>query len=264
MERSPEGMKSSHRKTGKSRMPRQTPLHLLTRLLLLSSVDAKQHSSLTSDPTNQIPSRLLSSTSFARLPLGCAVRRSASLALARYRRAISLVIVVILSFAYARNSIQTRRADTARVPSLVSTTLDRLATQAALYTRGDASEAWISVGQLRDDILRDIFSDSRRERVWARVRDIIEKNANVRASVREGRAGDVSRVWEWIGNIGFLEESYYEGSRRSSGKRVSFGITEERDALVNQGVSTTPQGGGESEKKEMVERRKWDEGRSIF
>jgi len=155
--------------------------------------------------------------------------------------------------------ILTARSDTARVPSLVATTLDRLATQAALHSRGDTAESWISVGQLRDDILRDEFSDKRREGMWKRVRAVIERNANVRTSVREGRGGDVSRMWEWIGSVGLLDKPYF-GSRSGEGKRVKFGgVIEDADSMPN-GVS--PCGGNEG--REMVEQRKWDEGRPIY
>ena len=137
------------------------------------------------------------------------------------------------------------------MPLLVATTLDRLATQAALHSRGEAPEGWISVGQLRDDILRDEFSSSRREKQWARVAAVVERNANVRAAVREGRGGDVSRVWEWIGSLGLIGDS---GGRRQSG-RVSWG-----------GVSTIEGGheGSPNDNDEIMEIRKWDEGRPIY
>lgn len=216
----------------------------------------------TSDhPTNQIPHRLnrphsrLRSTSLPRLPFSCAIRRSTRLTLARYRLSLSLITLLILGLLYVRSLIRTSRNDTARVPSLVATTLDRLTTQAALYTRGDATESWISVGQLRDDVLRDEFSDKRRASIWRRVSAVVERNANVRASVREGRGGDVSRVWEWIGSVGLLDESWSGGRGSSAGKRVSFGGLPESGTPNG---SATPSGG------EMVERRKWDEGRPVY
>lgn len=137
----------------------------------------------------------------------------------------------------------------------MATTLDRLATQAALYARGDAAESWISVGQLRDDVLRDEFSDKRRESMWKRVAAVVERNANVRASVREGRAGDVSRVWEWIGSVGLLDEPWSGGRGSGAGKKVGF------TGSVESGTPdrpVTPSGA------EMVEQRKWDEGRPIY
>ncbi|KAL8658620.1 MAG: hypothetical protein Q9226_000871 [Calogaya cf. arnoldii] len=148
--------------------------------------------------------------------------------------------------------------DTARVPMLVSTTLDRLATQAALYNRGEAPESWISIGQLRDDVLRDEFSAKRREALWKRVRAVVEMNANVRASERELRAGDVSRVWEWIGNLGLVDDAWAEGGRRS-GVRFSLG-DQRRDSFAPNGRALEVGQGS----NEMVEKRQWDEGRPIY
>lgn len=104
-----------------------------------------------------------------------------------------------------RSRIRASRSTAARIPSLVSMTLDRLATQAALHARGQAKESWISVGQLRDDVLREELRGARREEVWKKVKTIVEGNANVRAAVRESRSGDVARVWEWIGGIKEIE-----------------------------------------------------------
>ncbi|KAL8691365.1 MAG: hypothetical protein Q9218_003385, partial [Villophora microphyllina] len=129
-------------------------------------------------------------TSLARITYSCSVRRSFRLALARYRSQIATLITLISAFFYLRNSFITSRSDKARVPILISTTLDRLATQAALYNRGEAPESWISIGQLRDDVLRDEFSAKRREGLWKRVKEVVEMNANVRATERELRGGD--------------------------------------------------------------------------
>ena len=159
-----------------------------------------------------------------------------------------------IALLYLRSLIITLRGDTARVPSLVATTLDRLATQAALHARGDAAESWVSVGQLRDDVLRDEFSDQRRESLWKRVRTVVEKNANVRANVREGRGGDVSRVWEWIGSVGLLDGGAWSTGAK---KRVSFGpiggSSDDRASLVEA-----------EEGRDMVETRKWEEGRPVY
>ena len=215
---------------------------------------------LTRVATNQIPrahhriTRLarLSSSSLAKLPLGCAVRRSARLALARYRGPIILLAAVAALVAYLRNLLLSRRADRARVPALVGSTLDRLATQAARHTQGTATEPWISAGQLRDDVLRDEFSAVRREKIWAQVRAIVERNANVRASVREGRAGEVSRVWEWIGSVQDLADWRSANGGGQLGRRSLSPAKESfQEADVGAGA-------------EMVEKRRWDEGRPIY
>ncbi|KAI9872594.1 MAG: inner nuclear membrane protein enriched at telomere/subtelomere region, partial [Watsoniomyces obsoletus] len=56
---------------------------------------------------------------------------------------------------YMRLRIIAHKAATAQIPNLVATTLDRLATQAALKEDGRVSEGFIGAGQLRDDVLRD-------------------------------------------------------------------------------------------------------------
>lgn len=220
---------------------------------------------LTSSPTNQIlrgdDRTRLSSKSLVRLTVTCAIKRSARLTLARYRGALSFLILLFALVVYVRNRILQKRSDTARIPNLVATTLDRLATQAALYSRGDARDSWISVGQLRDDVLRDEFSDKRREAMWTRVRDVVERNANVRASSRELRGGDMSRVWEWIGSVGLLDDPGFSG-RKSGGKRVSWGGVVE-DGEINErppplGTNLGDQSQG------TIEQRKWDEGRPIY
>ncbi|KAL8678479.1 MAG: hypothetical protein Q9186_005183 [Xanthomendoza sp. 1 TL-2023] len=225
------------------------------------------HLSRSDMATNQIISphrshrNLLASTSLARIPLSCGVRRSIRLAVARYRIQIAVLMFITCAVFYARSRIITLRSNTARVPTLVSTTLDRLATQAALYSRGDAPESWISIGQLRDDVLRDEFSAMKREALWKRVRAVVEMNANVRASERELRAGDVSRVWEWIGNLGLADDAWAEGGRRS-GVRLSMG-DQRTDSFTSHRRSGMHAENGQGSNG-MAEKRHWDEGRPIY
>jgi hypothetical protein len=129
----------------------------------------------------------------------------------------------------------------------VSLTLDRLANQAALHAQDKEAfpESWISIGQLRDDVLRDEHSISKREKLWAKVRNVVEMNANVRSSQRESRSGEISRVWEWIGAVGGLENR--ERERRKSG-RVSWGVYDEHSSPVS-GMDAGP---------------KWEEPRPIY
>lgn len=217
------------------------------------------------EPTNQVLRRLnrtssstthlvLTSTSLARIPLSCAIRRSFRLAVARHRLQIATLAFITLSLLYARSQYAAYTAAIAAVPNLVSLTLDRLATQAALNAQDKESypESWISIGQLRDDVLRDEHSVSKREKQWQRVRKVVEKNANVRASQREGRSGEVSRVWEWIGAVSALEDAIGSGGRRKSG-RVSWGAYGEASSPVS-GTDGGP---------EMVQ-AKWQEGRPIY
>lgn len=114
------------------------------------------------------------------------------------------------------------------------------------------SEGFISVGQLRDDVLRATFSAAERERVWKGVRAIVEGNANVRAATREGgRTGEFSRVWEWIGPVNLAPG--LEG-RRSGGL-----LQEERAASEGAGLRDVG-----TRSKALLETRKWDEGRPVY
>jgi Man1-Src1p-C-terminal domain len=153
-----------------------------------------------------------------------------------------------------RQKLTTHKAATAQIPTLVNTTLDRLATQAALAAAGRVGEGFISVGQLRDDVLRSTLGKTERERMWQGVKAIVEQNSNVRAAEREGeRTGEWSRVWEWIGPIDMVKGSGLEG-RRSGGLIRDV----EDDDIVN-GMSNNAGKG-----KDAFESRKWDEGRPIY
>ena len=136
---------------------------------------------------------------------------------------------------YGRYRITSGRATEQKAKVLASRALELLSQQAALhaYDPDSYGENYMSVAQLRDDVLRDEFSASRRKILWERVQRKVEGNSNVRPMVREGRTGDVGRVWEWVGSVGLIEGStpstVEKSGRRKSGNRVSFGgVTEER------------------------------------
>ncbi|KAA8644464.1 hypothetical protein EYZ11_010506 [Aspergillus tanneri] len=155
---------------------------------------------------------------------------------------------------YARSRVLARRSDMARIPELVVTTLDRLATQAALHAHGEARQPYIPIGQLRDDVLRSELRGSRREDLWRQVRNVVEGNTNVRAAVREGHGGDVARVWEWIGGIGSVRGGV-RGSQLDANKAHFKALSDEesRDQAGQDAMTRSP---GES--------RRWDEGRPIY
>lgn len=118
---------------------------------------------------------------------------------------------------------------------------------------GRVGESFISVGQLRDDVLRNVFSSSERERVWNGVRKIVEANSNIRAATREGaKTGEWSRVWEWIGPVNSAPG--FEGRRSAGGGLI------ERE--VEADFSGLSEGGGQGQSSR--EARKWDEGRPIY
>lgn len=134
--------------------------------------------------------------------------------------------------------------------------------QASLHAQDPSvyPENYISVAHLRDDVLRDEFNNDRRNKLWKKVIKKVEGNANVRPMVREGKSGDVGRVWEWVGAVGLLENSPGEGGgggrRRKSG-RVSF--ADEQD--VSSGIQNSSMMSGEKSEGEI---QRWSENRSYY
>ncbi|KAI9889347.1 MAG: inner nuclear membrane protein enriched at telomere/subtelomere region [Vezdaea aestivalis] len=177
--------------------------------------------------------RRLASTSLARLPLACSIRRSIRSTLARNRGTLSLAVFTVLAGLYIRHKILQRFSVSAQVPSLVALTLDQLAMQSALHRRNDVVEPWISVGQMRDDVLRDEFSFGKRDQVWRKVQAVVEMNSNVRASVREMANGEVSRVWEWIGLIRSVEELRALKDQGQNGWSPAGGFEKKGDIVPN-------------------------------
>ncbi|GAP85938.2 putative sister chromatid separation protein [Rosellinia necatrix] len=199
----------------------------------------------TSD-SGAVPNTYLSSTSLARIPLTCAVRRSIRLGLARHRFQISAVIALIVTIIYGRARFISDRAVAAQVPSLVDDVLDRLAQQKELGYHDDLHDPWLFLPNLRDDILRSTHSLSQRDRIWRRVITVVEQNSNVRTGQREGRSGEVGRAWEWIGPT----TGGSGGGLRKSG-RVSWG----RDIK--------PEGSPAEEEKSYLH-KKWEEPRPVY
>jgi hypothetical protein len=101
--------------------------------------------------------------------------------------------------------------------------------------------------------LRSTHSLAQRERIWQRVRAVVEQNSNVRTGQREGRNGEIGRAWEWIGPSSGDPST---GRRRKSG-RVSWGpdvkpAIDDHQPMVEM-----------SENKNGLHRR-WEESRPIY
>lgn len=111
------------------------------------------------------------------------------------------------------------------MPRLVDMVLERLAAQKELAYDTGEDDPFLFLPNLRDDVLREKHSLAERERIWQRVRTVVEQNSNVRQGQREGRDGEVGRAWEWIGPTagGGAIGSASGARRRTLGGRISFG-----------------------------------------
>ena len=159
--------------------------------------------------------------------------------------------MVVASLGYTRYSIESKRSTEVRARQLASYAMDRLATHAAQNAIEPAAypDAAMTMTHLRDDLLRNEFSARRRGQIWDQVQRKVESNSNVRSMVREGRHGDMARMWEWIGALPAIEDGHSSGRRQSS--RYSLG------QLV--GSSSSP-----IKDEDTSEVRHWDEGRPIY
>ncbi|KAK4242343.1 hypothetical protein C8A03DRAFT_11426 [Achaetomium macrosporum] len=207
--------------------------------------------------TAAFPTTKISSTSLARLSYPCALRRSVKLGVARHRVSIGGLIFSLLSILYGRRRYVHNRALAAQIPALVDEVLDRLANQKEVAFEAGDEDAFLFLPNLRDDVLRSMHSLSDRERLWQRVRAVVEQNSNVRTGQREGRNGEVGRAWEWIGpsRLGAGDGSSHR--RRKSG-RVSWGP----DVRAEVEDSSSKPASETLERKAV--HRKWEEGRPIY
>ncbi|KAI1332512.1 Man1-Src1p-C-terminal domain-containing protein [Xylariaceae sp. FL0255] len=216
-------------------------------------VEAKQQ-----DPdSGNLSDTYLTSSSLARLPLSCAVRRYIWLGLARNRVKIGAVITLIFTVLFGKRRLISDRAEAAQVPQYVDMVLDRLAKQAEMFSgyteEDDMDDPWLFLPNLRDDILRKYHKLGDRERLWSRIKKVVEQNSNVRTGQREGRNGEVGRAWEWVGPLSIENGS---GRRRKSG-RVSWGPDVKSENIKAEESPAT-----EGDRSSL--HQKWDEPRPVY
>lgn len=138
----------------------------------------------------------------------------------------------------------------AQIPSLVDSVLGRLANQKELGDE-EIEDPYLFLPNLRDDVLRTTHSVRERERIWQKVKAVVEQNSNVRTTQREGRNGEVGRAWEWVGPTG--ADAVSTRKRRSG--RVSWGADVKPE---------TPEPGPEAGREQAKETKKWEEPRPIY
>ena len=105
-------------------------------------------------------------------------------------------------------AIRARRAtklvEGKRVAELVQIALDTLRNQELAHHTDPVTtpQPYLSSLQLRDLILQEEHSVPTRRRVWEKVEQVVEGNANVRVNLEEVDGGDEMRVWRWVGSAG--------------------------------------------------------------
>ena len=187
------------------------------------------------------------------------------------------MIGALLAFLWARRRIRASRAAAARVPALVDLVLERLAHQKRLgvYGGGESEDGgdgdddggedpFLFLPNLRDDVLRSEHSLRERERIWSRVRAVVEQNSNVRTAQREGRSGEVGRAWEWIGALPAAPGGGHGGRRRRQSVRPSSSSRDVKreDSFSRSGAAVKVENDGDV--KARTSHRRWEDSRPIF
>ncbi|KAK3698802.1 inner nuclear membrane protein enriched at telomere/subtelomere region [Vermiconidia calcicola] len=177
-----------------------------------------------SEGTDKSGEFTLRSSSLRNISLACSVKRSLRETLREYLWYLVGILLVAASGTYGQYMITSGRETETMAKQIAGQVYQTLSYQAALHASDPDAyrENYVPVAQLRDDVLRNEYSTFRRKKIWEKVQQKVEHNSNVRPMVREGRSGDVGRVWEWVGAIGMLESPPASHERRKSG-RVSFG-----------------------------------------
>lgn len=172
----------------------------------------------------------------ADMPLACRTRLAAYNAADEHKTSIAGLLALLLSALYTRVKVAEKKKIKQQVDELVPVALQLLQQQVSgrsqpmgaglcarscpcnsvrcadskLLTRAATQEQnhhidnvltpypYLAPAQLRDLILADIHSPSKRNVLWQRVEKIIESNSNVRAKVEEQFGEDI-RVWQWVG-----------------------------------------------------------------
>lgn len=154
-------------------------------------------------PLGSSQERYLKTNSLANISFSCAVRRSVSGLLERYRIHIGLLLtLVFLSFSGYKfyKDRKERLQEAERLSELV---YDKLKKQLSLYKNDETGRQlpFVAIVNLRDSLLGGISDYKTRAIAWKDVENIVNKEANVRYSTKEIH-GDLFHVWEWIGDIG--------------------------------------------------------------
>lgn len=112
---------------------------------------------------------------------------------------ISAFVLVIYLIRARRTQ---KRVEDKRVAELVQIALDALRNQELAHHTDPITTPYpyLSSLQLRDLILQEVHSVTKRQRIWSAVERIVESNSNVRTNLEETPGGDELRVWRWVGS----------------------------------------------------------------
>lgn len=134
------------------------------------------------------------------LTLACRAKLEATDLLHRWKSQLGSTAAVLLAIAYIRSEVNRRKQEKYRAEELVQVALKRLQDQEQLHYTDPVTnpQPFIPRDQLRDLVMPHTGSTASRLRLWARVLDMVERNANVAVRDQELK-GEIWKTWEWAG-----------------------------------------------------------------
>ncbi|KGB75094.2 hypothetical protein CNBG_0932 [Cryptococcus deuterogattii R265] len=134
------------------------------------------------------------------LTLACRAKLEVTDLLHRWKSQLGSTAAVLLAIAYIRSEVNRRKQEKYRAEELVQVALKRLQDQEQLHYTDPVTnpQPFIPRDQLRDLVMPHTGSAASRLRLWTRVLDMVEHNANVAVRDQELK-GEIWKTWEWAG-----------------------------------------------------------------
>ncbi|TIB02689.1 hypothetical protein E3P94_00934 [Wallemia ichthyophaga] len=132
----------------------------------------------------------------AQISLGCRLRLKLSSIARKWRLEFSTLVALFLGYTFALTKIRRATAEKKRVKELVKYTIEHVRERMVESMHDPAMAPYVIPEQIRDNALADIHSSAERQKLWSRVRSVVESNANIQLKQLEIQ-GDITDVFEW-------------------------------------------------------------------
>nr|XP_019005557.1 uncharacterized protein I203_02413 [Kwoniella mangroviensis CBS 8507]OCF69018.1 hypothetical protein I203_02413 [Kwoniella mangroviensis CBS 8507] len=132
--------------------------------------------------------------------LSCRAKLEAKDLLDRWKSKLGSTAAVIAAIMYLQSEVKRRKAEKYRAEELAQVALKRLQDQEQSHYVDPAltPHPFIPPDQLRDLVMPPKGSTASRSRLWTKVQELVEANANVAVREKEVK-GELWRTWEWAG-----------------------------------------------------------------
>ncbi|WWD21940.1 hypothetical protein CI109_106428 [Kwoniella shandongensis] len=181
----------------------------------------------------------------------------------QWKSQLGSTAAVLAAIAYLRAELNKRKQEKYRAEELAQVTLKRLQDQEQLHYTDPVTtpSPFIPPDQLRDLVMPPKGSTASRSRLWAKVQDLVESNANVAVREREVK-GEVWKTWEWAGPIRNKDTAIIAEFREITGASTTDatrfvkkykGLEASLDAYYNDPAAQSQSSGNKGQEKKLGE-----------